>query len=122
MLPIWVSRWKLLGRLDDEALASAFREAAAVIQPSSDEGFGLQPLEAMASGAPLIVTRTDAVVEVVEDGAVVRSSDPEDLGAGIIEALGRDDSLRRAARRRAESYSWDVTARAVLAALETAAG
>jgi glycosyltransferase involved in cell wall biosynthesis len=111
---------ELSGRLGDDELAAAFRDAAVVIQPSSDEGFGLQPLEAMASGAPVIVTRTDAVVDVVKDGAVVREPDPEDLAAGVIFALGREASLRRSARQRAERYSWDSTAHAVLTALDAA--
>ena len=47
---------RLTGRLADGELADHLRQAAVVVQPSSDEGFGLQPLEAMASGAPVVVT------------------------------------------------------------------
>ena len=111
---------RFTGRLDDSSLACWFREAAVVVQPSADEGFGLQPLEAMASGAPLVVTQDGAVADVVADAAIVVGATPGDIAHGIRVALSQGNTLRRAARQRAEGYSWDSTANAVLHALEAA--
>jgi glycosyltransferase involved in cell wall biosynthesis len=111
----------LTGRLGDEELARQLRHAAVVVQPSSDEGFGLQPLEAMASAAPLVVSRADAVLEVVDDCAIVCEATASGLADGIVKALQDASRLRRVARTRAERFTWDASADAVLRALETAA-
>src|SRR6185312_15879133 len=96
----------LTGRLSDEELAAHLRHAAVVVQPSSDEGFGLQPLEAMASGAPLVVSRADAVLEVVGDCAIVCDATAAALAEGIVKALDEAPHLRRVARSRAEVFTW----------------
>lgn len=111
---------ELTGRLDDEKLASHLREAAVVVQPSSDEGFGLQPLEAMASGAPVVVTQTPAVKDVVGDGAIFCRADPVELAQAIRRGIAAAIALRSIARRHAENYSWTSTAEAVLSCLARA--
>jgi glycosyltransferase involved in cell wall biosynthesis len=111
---------ELPGRLSDGDLRDRFAHAAAVVQPSSDEGFGLQPLEAMAAGAPVVVTGADAVVEVVGDGALVADATPVDLARGMRRALDEGDVLGAAGRRRAEQFGWPACADAVLRALREA--
>ena len=76
---------------------------------SPDEGFGLQPLEAMASGSLLIATPAIAVDEVTE-GAVVLWVDPRvDSLADAMRRAEHDPGLAEKARtinrRRAEGYS-----------------
>jgi glycosyltransferase involved in cell wall biosynthesis len=110
----------LTGRLSDSDLASHLRNAAVVVQPSSDEGFGLQPLEAMASGAPVVVTEAGAIADVVGDAAIICRPTAAAMAAAIVAALDRSASLREAARRRAETYTWDATADAVLRSLAAA--
>ena len=46
-----------LGRVSDERLVELYRSAAALVFPSLYEGFGLPPLEAMACGCPVAVSR-----------------------------------------------------------------
>lgn len=111
----------LTGRLSDAELAAHLRHAAVVVQPSSDEGFGLQPLEAMASGAPVVVSRADAVLEVVGDCATVCDATASGLADGIVRALKEAPHLRRAARSRAEAFTWEASADAVIESLERAA-
>ena len=64
-------RLHLLGRISDEDLRECYASAALCVQPSQYEGFGLQPLEALACGAPLIVFPEPAVVAVVGDATIV---------------------------------------------------
>jgi glycosyltransferase involved in cell wall biosynthesis len=111
----------LVGHLPDDKLAARFRDAAVVVQPSSDEGFGLQPLEAIASGAPLVVTRAGAVIDVVGDAAIIRDSTADEVATGILLALAREHSLRPLARQRATCFSWDRSAALVLSCLTSAA-
>ena len=102
------------GRLSDAGLAGHIARSVATVHASPDEGFGLQPLEAMAGGSLLIATPSAAVAEVAAD-AVVLWVDPE-VGA-MADALRRaDDDPDLVARARvrnrqvAEGFSWDRTA------------
>jgi glycosyltransferase involved in cell wall biosynthesis len=111
---------ELRGRLSDQELATRLRNAAVVVQPSSDEGFGLQPLEAMASGAPVVVTDAGAVRDVVGTAAVVCGAKASEIAEAMLYAFANGPSLRPSARSRAEAYSWDASAAAVLAGLKAA--
>jgi glycosyltransferase involved in cell wall biosynthesis len=111
----------LTGRLSDEELSEHLRHAAVVLQPSSDEGFGLQPLEALASGAPLVVSRADAVLEVVGDCAIVCEATPAVLAEGIVKALRETPRLRCLGRSPAAAYTWEASADAVVLSLERTA-
>lgn len=55
------------GFVPDEALADLYAHARAVIFPSDDD-FGLVPIEAMASGTPVLALRRGGAVETVEEG------------------------------------------------------
>jgi starch synthase len=62
-------RVRLVGWLGDEGqLASAYRDASALVLPSEYEAFGLVLLEAMAQGTPVVATRVGGMPGVVEDG------------------------------------------------------
>lgn len=103
----------LLGRVSDERLVDLYTRAMICIQPASDEGFGLQPLEAMAAGVPLIVLDTPAVTEVVAGAGVkISSASPTELAGRLHELLfdeGLRSQLRRKGRERARSYRWEHT-------------
>lgn len=117
-------RVRLTGRLDDAALADHYRRALVVLQPASDEGFGLQPLEALACGAPVVVTPAPAVLDVVGDAAVTVRPTAEAFGDQLLR-VARDSELRGRLRSagpvRAARYSWRRSAELVLEALEDAA-
>jgi glycosyltransferase involved in cell wall biosynthesis len=93
--------------------------------PSLDEGFSLPAVEHMASGTPLIVSRTGALPEVVGDTAVlVQPGDPEELAAALRDLLdspGRREQLGQAAWDRVqERFAWPAVARATVAEYERA--
>jgi glycosyltransferase involved in cell wall biosynthesis len=58
---------KFLGRVDDRELKQLYRRCQALIFPG-EEDFGLTPLEAMASGRPVIAYRAGGALETVIDG------------------------------------------------------
>lgn len=79
--------------LDVPALMSAFD---ILVMPSRDEPFGRVAVEAMASGCPVIVSRTGGLVEIVtdgQDGLIVPSDDVTALAAAMIR-LAKDTELR----------------------------
>jgi glycosyltransferase involved in cell wall biosynthesis len=101
--------------LSGEAMGALFGEATICVTPSLYEGFGLPAAEAMATGAPVVVTDGGALPEVVgEAGVIVPAGDADALRTAIAELL--DDPARRrrlgaaAAARAQASFSWSRVA------------
>jgi glycosyltransferase involved in cell wall biosynthesis len=108
---------RFLGFLPLDTLAVLYRLASVFAFPSLYEGFGLPPLEAMASGTPVVTSNMSSLPEVTGDAAV--QVDPYDASAiadGIYRVL-TDDSLRNDLRRRgldrATQFSWESSVRRV---------
>jgi glycosyltransferase involved in cell wall biosynthesis len=79
-----------LGRVSDDRLVGLYRSAAALVFPSLYEGFGLPPLEAMACGCPVAVSRVASLPEVCGDAAVYFDpTSAETIAQGIVEVLDR---------------------------------
>jgi glycosyltransferase involved in cell wall biosynthesis len=102
---------RFLGYLPDETLAILYRLAAVFVFPSLYEGFGLPPLEAMASGTPVVTSNVSSLPEVAGDAAVlVDPYDSHAIADGIRRvltdpALAQD--LRLKGLVRAREFSWE---------------
>lgn len=114
-----------LGRVSDGELKTLYAGALAFLFPSFYEGFGVPPVEAMQMGCPVIVSDTSALPEVVGDGALL--ADPRD-GAKWLESILRirdEEGLRselvRKGYERAACYSWEGSARTMVALAREAA-
>jgi glycosyltransferase involved in cell wall biosynthesis len=110
---------RFLGYLPEETLAVMYRLAAVFVFPSLYEGFGLPPLEAMASGTPVVTSNVSSLPEVAGDAALlVDPYDPQAIADGIHRVL-TDEGLRRELRRkgaaRAREFSWEQSVRRVQA-------
>jgi glycosyltransferase involved in cell wall biosynthesis len=114
----------LLPDLDDPALARLYRAAEVVAVPSLYEGFGMVPLEAMASGTPAVVAASaGALAEVAGEAALtVAERTPEAWIAAIAAARGRRDELAGAGLRQVGEHRWPHVAAAVREVLREAAG
>jgi glycosyltransferase involved in cell wall biosynthesis len=118
-------RLDLIPYVSPRALSALYRSARLVAMPSLAEGFGLPALEAMACGTPVVVGNRSAMPEVVGDAGLV--VDPEDTGAiadAILRLLTQDPLRKELIARglaRAAAFSWERTARQVLAVLDEAA-
>lgn len=101
---------RYLGFVEEALLPALYARAALFLYPSIYEGFGLPPLEAMASGTPVIVASRSCLPEVCGDAAAyVDPDDPDDMLAGIIRGLTdeawRGDASRRGLER-AKAFTW----------------
>lgn len=95
----------------DDQLVDLYQRAVAVVFTPPNEDWGIVPLEAMASGAPVIAVDSGGPREAVVDGVTGRlvASDPERFALEMLAAeAGGFDGWRLAARRRAEQFSWDA--------------
>jgi glycosyltransferase involved in cell wall biosynthesis len=115
-------RTEFLSYIPEEALAWLYARASVFAFFSEYEGFGLTPLEAMASGVPPVVLDTPVAREVYADAAFyVRPGDIA-AAAGILERLLTDPGAASHVLDRAPAilsrYSWDDTATRTLAHLE----
>lgn len=108
-------RVKRLGWLDDpgEILAGA----SVLAYPSLYEGFGFPPLEAMASGVPVVATTAGSIPEVAGNAAVlVDPGDTRALADAISSVVG-DEALRagliESGLERARGFTWESSAAAL---------
>jgi alpha-1,6-mannosyltransferase len=98
-------------------LAALYRGADIALAPGPVETFGLAALEAMACGTPAVVNWRSALPEIIGSNAGRVSAGSGFTFADAIEELLAEpaEALRRAARLRAEHFSWDVTVDGLLA-------
>ena len=108
-----------LGYVSDSELARLYRGAQAVVYPSRFEGFGMPITEAMASGAPVVVSAHESMDEASGDAAVRADPEsPQAIAAAIREALGRRDELRAKGIERARQFTWRRTGEVFLEGYE----
>jgi glycosyltransferase involved in cell wall biosynthesis len=109
---------RFLGFQSAKTLAILYRLADAFVFPSLYEGFGLPPLEAMASGTPVLTSNVSSLPEVVGDAALlIDPYDPESIAQGMYRILS-DESLRTdliaRGHARAATFSWEASVSRVL--------
>ena len=114
------ARVRVRGYVSDEERSGLYREAAMLVLPSLDEGFGMTAVEAMQVGTPVIVSTRGALPEVVGDaGLQVDALDVQGLAAGITLLLtdtARSRAYGEAGRRRAQAFTWRGSADRLLSA------
>lgn len=134
-------RVRLIGFVDDADLPALYSAATAFAFPSLYEGFGLPLLEAMACGAPVVTSNASSLPEVVgpaggpgggptggsgggTNGAAALCLSPQDEAGwtaallSLIEDPARRAQLIAAGHEQARRFSWDASARQLLAVYE----
>ena len=105
------------GPLHGPELAATYRAAAVAVFAPHGEEFGLAPLEAMASGVPVVAWRDGGLQETIIDGQTGYLAQDSVTFRQRVRLLLHDARRRQqfgdAARRRAEQFSWQQTAEAM---------
>lgn len=110
------------GHVSDDELIELYNACAIFVFPSTHEGFGLPPLEAMACGAPVLAADCTSLPEVVGRADLLFDPHkPTDLAGrmdGILTDIGMGAELRTWGIARAAEFSWEECARRTLDAFE----
>ncbi|HET9999650.1 MAG TPA: glycosyltransferase family 1 protein, partial [Ktedonobacteraceae bacterium] len=110
--------------IEEEDKPALYSGASAFVFPSYYEGFGLDPLEAMSCGAPVICSNRTSLPEVVGDAAI--TFDPDNTGqlVAAMQNVLTDNKLAADLRARslqqAARFNWRKTATETLAAYQEA--
>ncbi|MGN6711815.1 glycosyltransferase family 4 protein [Anaerocolumna jejuensis] len=101
---------KFTGYITKEEAPIMLKGAMLFVFPSTYEGFGLPPLEAMACGTPVIISDAASLPEVVSDAGIkVSPHDSEELAKAmkqLIDAPELRDYYSKKGLRRAANFSW----------------
>ncbi len=107
------------GPIDEADKPALYRLATVFAFPSRLEGFGLGPLEAMASGTPVVASDVSSIPEVTGDAAYLVAPDDSRAMGGAILSLLTDPNfaadLRARGLERAAGFTWRRTAEGTLA-------
>ncbi len=105
----------VVGYVAPEDKPALYNLASAFVYPSLYEGFGFPPLEALASGVPVITSSVSSLPEVVGDAAVlIDPYRPDDIVAAleaILDSREYTETLRQKGFLQAASFLWPTTAR-----------
>jgi glycosyltransferase involved in cell wall biosynthesis len=99
-----------LGRISWDALVALYNLTDVFLFPSWDEGFGYPPIEAMACGAPVVVSNIPVLLETTGGAALAAAPDDAEGLADQVQRILSDDAfasrLREAGMTQARKYSW----------------
>jgi glycosyltransferase involved in cell wall biosynthesis len=116
----WRDRVRIVPFLEsgkEKELAEIYTAASVYLDPSLQEGFGMQVIEAMACGTPVVCGNRGALPEVAGNAALL--VDPEEPGemASAVNKVLKDEMLQMRLRshgyERAASFSWKDTAKVI---------
>ncbi|WP_073852962.1 glycosyltransferase family 4 protein [Pontibacter flavimaris] len=102
------------GFVDNAHLPVIYTLATVFVFPSLYEGFGLPPLEAMASGCPTVVSKAASMPEVCQDACLYFDGENPDDMAETLDRVLQDAGLRETLAKKglelAKQYTWEKSA------------
>ncbi len=110
------------GKIDDGQMRGLLEAAAGLAFPSTTEGFGLPPLEAMALGCPVVAAPCGALPEVCGNAAIYAGADAPDEWAtalrGLVDSACIRDQYKALGVVNASRYRWSDSAHQLIGLIE----
>ncbi len=111
---------KMLGQVSDrERLADLFANCDAFVHPNPREPFGITPLEAMASGLPVVAPNAGGILSYAHDKNAWLADPNEEAFAAAVCELFSDDADRKmrieSALNTSAKYTWEASTDAIFA-------
>ena len=117
----WPGRIITLGRIPSDQLPPLYQHATAFVFPSTEEGFGLPLLEAMAAGTPVIHSNHPALMETAGgNGHAVERNNADALAEAMLACLNNPSAMQESiakGRTHAQAHPWSKWAERVVALL-----
>jgi glycosyltransferase involved in cell wall biosynthesis len=114
-----------LENISDDELPALYKNALCFVMPSLYEGFGLPILEAMKNGCPVLASNTSSLPEAGGDAALYFNPQDTEEITSKIRLVVSDAALREEMRKKGyehvKKFSWEKSARKLLAVLSEAA-
>ncbi len=111
-----------VGYVSGAGLYSYYKNAAAFVFPSINEGFGMPPIEAMSLGTPVITSKISSMAEVAGDAALLVDPFSVEEISSAMERITHDDALRaelvQKGFERCKMFSWKKAAQSFLSLAE----
>jgi glycosyltransferase involved in cell wall biosynthesis len=105
---------EFMGRVDRNIMPGLYQQSDIYISATMQEGMSNAMLEAMSSGLPIVTTNCEGLEELInENGIIVQQQTAESIAQGIqnlAENQRKFDTMRVAARKQAEKFSWEKIA------------
>ncbi len=104
------NRYKCMGFLPNEELNVIYNNAAALVYPSSYEGFGIPIVEAQRAGCPVIAYNASSIPEVIGDTPLLMNELTDEELLKKIELLSDEKlmkEVRSAGLENSKRFSWD---------------
>lgn len=115
-------RIRVVGYVDDSARPALLRQALALCLPSRYEGFGMQILETMACGTPVVCSHNSSLPEVGGNAPLyTRTMNVRELESALEHILSSSDLRARCRKKgiaQAARFSWTKTANAIFDILQ----
>ena len=107
------------GAVNDQTLAKLYQSSCLFLHGARNEPFGMAPLEAIASGTPVVAHRSGGIQEFINErcGRLTDSSDPVvwgELCAGYLGLILSQPGFHSDVRTCAEQFDWSVTLKPAL--------
>lgn len=106
---------KFFSHVSQNELVELYNFADVFVHLTGYEGFGLQNLEAMACGCPVVSSNVGAIPEIVENAGILKRVDDTSIITSAIYNILKDEKLAKEMRSRgleqAKKFSWKKTAK-----------
>ncbi len=103
----------ILGSIEDKDLPALYKQAQAMVFPSTAEGFGIPVIESLSQGTPVVINNNTALTEFKEYGAMVLDNYDMDVWSKVINDIVENKTKvkKENIANLKNKYNWESSAK-----------